>query len=182
MATSVLLHIFTLCWCMVSSIIVFCFLPVYHLGKQQLWKQNRFFPSSLFPTVICLAVMSVTWAPLGSHSIYWVKFSGYRVSLSYAAGLCSVRQESYYHIASQLYPQEAIWKHTHTPLPWHSAWRYRRVTDTYIIHMPMHTHKDKLPVSVCGYVWLTTPCFIPRPDVLLKFELWPHFPDYSRVR
>lgn len=79
--------------------------------------------------------MSSSWISLWLLTkILWV----YSFTLSYAARLCSVRQVSYYHIASQLYPQEVSWKHTHThtsPMTFSNResdaleWRCRRVSD-----------------------------------------------------
>lgn len=41
--------------------------------------------------------------------------------------------------------------------------------------MPVHTHGEAVRVSLEAWLCHRHPHFIPMPEVLLEFELWPHF-------
>lgn len=76
------------------------------------------------------------------------------------------------------------------PSPWHPAWRKRSIRNedrtvtagVWNKLVQTLTCMEMLLVWVwtCGCV--TEPHFIPMPEVLLEFDLWPYFPGYSRVK
>lgn len=112
----------------------------------------------------------------------------YTFTLSYAAGLCSARQASYYRVASQLYPQEVSWKRTHTHTisltssmekEMHLEWRHGRGTDRPWNKL-VHAHRRAASVSPEAWLCHSTP-FHSQVRSIARVWTLTSFSGYSRV-